>query len=193
MDKRTAVRLSQIRGTRILGPSVAQSNRTRLGSTTDSPSEGLFCIVRYHGDGSWKPFIYRFDEFPRFADSPGCENRPFVQSDLWEQFILSILAVNWSDALELEERQLEDALLRHCNAFPHGRVARVSGETKYNIFHGDDLMPFMGISQEAVEGLFSVRGTAHWVHDECEDCQTEDRDAVRKILRLPEWENWRAV
>jgi hypothetical protein len=196
MDKRTFVRLSQTKGSRILRPSVAQSARMHLiraGVPDGAPSEGIFCIVRYHGNPGWKPFIYRFDELPGSDEVRGCEARLFAQCDLWEQFIHLILAANWCDVLGLNEPQLEEALLIHFNAFPHGRVTQVPGEAKFRILHGNDLTPFMGVSREAVEQLFSVKGNAHWVHDECEDCQADHRDAVRKILRLPEWETWRAV
>lgn len=159
---------------RSLPPAVSTSARR----ARKRPSEGIYYAVRF--SEGWSIFICRFDEFGGETD----------HTALWEDYVCQPLALNWEQSFG-DDGVLEEALHLHAYGFPRGRIARVPGGSTFNILHGGDLEKFMGISPETIERLFSVTGRAHWVRDEHEQCQEDDRDAVRRILRLKE--NWRAV
>ena len=186
MNKETAVRVLESKGARTLGPSVAQSARELIDKLmrpvdeSATPSEGIYYVLRYP-DG-WQPFALRFDEFPEMD-----------HSDMWADFVAPVLAQGWSRALKLPPTRLENRLKLHAYGFPRGRVARAPGKMIFNILYGGDVTPAMGVSNATIERLFSVTGVSKWVRDEHEQCQLDDRDAVRDALRIGPKESWKAV
>jgi len=74
-------------------------------------------------------------------------------------------------------------------AFPRGRVTKVG--TKYVIYHGNDLQPWMKVTKRQIEKVFGVTGRCRWEFDDHERCQTPDKEEMRRLLRLKE--DWPSV
>ncbi len=156
----------------VLRPLVAQSARELLENLVEAanPSEGIYYCLR-NPDG-WAPFPYRFDEYPRID-----------HATFWAEYIVPVLAMRWSRALNVPAKRLESGLELAAHGFPRGRVMRnVAG--RYVVLHGDG-MP-RSIRRKTIDRLFSLPRDTKWEPDSEERCQVEQRDVIRGLLRLKE-------
>ena len=144
-------------------------------------SEGIFYLVRLPSD--WRAQAVRAGEFPV---------EDFGHADYWEQTLAALLARDWQPALAGEFRTVaacREELLPLVYAFPRGRVVRQG--SKFAVYHGNNLEPFMQCDRKAIETCFGIQGRATWVFDEHEQCVAHDRDRMREVLGLKE--TWPAV
>lgn len=135
-------------------------------------TEGIFYVV---------PFPIEWCVMPHcFA-----EQTDFGHTDLWEESVVQFLVKDWH--LEVYETfpthdQLRAELLPLVYAFPRGRVVRQG--SKFIVYHGNNLQPFMKRSRRDIESCFKIEGRATWVFDEHEQCVAHDRDRMREVLGL---------
>jgi len=139
-------------------------------------SEGIFYVVRF--PTGWKLVPHCFDQ--------GAETNHY---DLWESSLAGMVATKWSKTLgttvPLLTREFE--LLTY--GFPRGRITK-SGR-RFRVFHGDDILPAMKVSRDAVEEAFGIAGRCFWQFDEHEQCIAHDKEEIRRILGIDE--DWNAV
>ncbi len=137
-------------------------------------TEGIFYVV---------PFPIEWCVMPeRFA-----QQTDFGHTDLWEQTVVKFLVKDWH--LEVYETfptrdQLRAELLPLVYAFPRGRVVRQG--SKFIVYHGNNVEPFMQASRRDIETCFDIQGRAKWEFDEHEQCVAHDRDRMREVLGLKE-------
>ncbi len=172
------------RDPKLLRPSIAQSARAHIDRVLQkrlyedlTPSDGIFYVIRY--PKGWTLFAYRYDEYPDTID----------HSELWTEYCAPILAHNWAAPLKRPVRALEKAIAQHTYGFPRGRVSR-NHRSKFTVHFGNDFLK-LGISKNTVERAFTLNGVCKWERDEHEQCQKDDREALRSLFKLKE--TWPAV
>lgn len=137
------------------------------------PSEGAFYVVRY--PTGWRLFGIREDDFGGSVD----------HSEIWDM-VSADLADKYSKKLKISAGELLNRLQNHPYGFPRGRVTIFERQQKI-LWGGEKQVSSVA---PAIQRLFSVR-RADWETDEHEQCQKEDKDAVRRILKIRE--NWPAA
>lgn len=137
------------------------------------PSEGAYYVVRY--PLGWDIYAVRASEWGVMD-----------HSDLWAELVVPHVAGAWSKPLKTPAKALEKALRLHVYGFPRGRVSGAGG--RYKVLYGGDAKI---LSKPRLERAFQITGKAVWERDVHEQCQVDDRDAIRHILRLKE--TWPAV
>ena len=159
---------------RTISPLVVQTARSLIDRLDESalPTDGIYYVVRY--PDKWDVFAYRFDNFPEIDHTA-----------LWCDHVAPVLARCWGRALRLSPAKLEKSLTLHAYGFPRGRVTKMG--MQFRVLYGGDA-PF--IPNSRVEHAFDLAG-AKWERDEHEQCQAEDKEAVRSLLRIKE--DWKAV
>ena len=63
--------------------------------------------------------------------------------------------------------------------------------TRFKVYHGNDLKPFMKTSRRDIETEFGIVGQATWEFDDHERCQQLDKEEFRRMLGIKE--DWDAV
>jgi hypothetical protein len=174
MTRKISEGLARRKGLDVLMPLVWSSSRANQLIESVTPTEGVYYVIR-RPEG-WELFSYRFDEFPETD-----------HSEAWETFVAPVLAHVWQDKIRKPARYIENALILASYAFPRGRVSQTT-PGKFVVLHGEDQDK---VSPKRIEQAFSISGRAKWEFDIHEQCQKEDRDAVRQLLGIKE--NWRAV
>jgi hypothetical protein len=124
----------------------------------------------------WEPVVLRFEDGQE-AGHP----------DFWLQRVMPRIAQAWSKVLHRAPKDLESELRLSEYGFPRGRVVRQG--TRFRVFHGHDMEPFMGIKRSAIEASFGITGLARWLGDDHERCLREDKESIRQVLELRE--NWK--
>lgn len=140
-----------------------------------SPTTGIYYILRY--PNGWRLFSFRYDQHPGELGHP----------DVWERFVVKSLAEPWSRRLRVNPRWLAEELRLCCYGFPRGRVVGV-GHRRLVVLWGADHLRF--VTKAAVARAFSCPGL-RWEIDEHEHCQCDDKEAVRRVLRIEE--DWPSV
>ena len=141
-----------------------------------SPSEGIFYVVRY--PAGWKLLATRFQQ-----------DEDTNHYDWWEASVASTVAAKWAKRLRVTPKELEQELALLAYAFPRGRISKVG--RRFLVLQSGDITPPMNIFNAAIEAAFSIAGRCSWQFDEHEQCIAADRDEIRRILRISE--NWNAV
>ena len=161
---------------KVLAPLVEETAKEIANRLTEPalPTDGIYYVVRY--PDKWDIFAYRFDNFPETDHSA-----------LWTDYLAPILSRIWSKALKLSPQILEQELSLHTYGFPRGRVTNMSG--RFKVLHGGDTTALVPASR--IERAFDLSGMAKWERDGHEQCQGEDKEAIRSLLKIKE--NWPAV
>lgn len=170
-------RLLERYGSRVLRPIVYQSTREHLAriAETESPSDGIYyCILS--PNGTWNLSSYRFDEMPEKD-----------HDKYWEDFVAPLVAYQWAARLKRDPEQLAQALQSNYFGFPRGRIGKDGG--RFFVRHGNDTP--VGITKEQIRRAFTLPTSAEWEFDTHERCQPEDRDIIRRLLRLKQ--TWSAT
>jgi len=142
------------------------------------PTEGIYYVVRF--PNGWRLMACRFDEEGELG-----------HPSFWRYWgVAALVAKEWQAKLRTASPRLtEDDLELLVYAFPRGRVTKLG--TKYVIYHGNDLQPWMKITKRQIEKTFGVTGRCCWQFDEHEQCLTPDKEEMRRLLRLTE--DWPSV
>lgn len=174
-----SLRENNPRGAAILAANTARElidavvMRQKVRQENLEPSGGAYYFVRY--PLGWDIYAVRDAEWGHM-DHP----------DLWAELVVPQLAGAWSKALKMPAKGLEKALRLHSYGFPRGRVT--GHGHRWLVLHGGDAKT---ISKPRLERAFQITGMATWERDMHEQCQKDDRDALRRILKLKD--NWPAV
>jgi len=143
-----------------------------------TPTEGIFYVICL--PSGWRLMAYRFDE-------EGEESH----SSYWRHGgVAALLAKEWRPKTRIGAHNLTEGDLELLlYAFPRGRVTRVGA--KYVVYHGKDIQPFMRITKQQIEKAFGITRRCRWTFDDHEQCQTSDKEEMRRLLGLKE--DWSAV
>jgi hypothetical protein len=136
----------------------------------DDNLNGIYYIIP-HPRGHWR--IYSF-----FERDYG-ENAGHMQ--LWEREVSMHLANIWDRKYHTWSRlaNIRDAY----SGFPRGRIVKV--EDELHIYHGDDIVPEMEITQQDIEKEFHILEKAQWIIDEHERCVISDMELMRDVFKIP--------
>lgn len=161
-------------GLRKAAPVILNEGRNRLQNLkkaigeAEASADGIYYCYPIP-DGTWQLLPYRFDEFDE-CDHPA----------MWEEMVAPLLAHKFATKSKGSIQALEKALKEYPYGLPRGRVTKEG--LKCKIFHGDNHAKL--VSRSLVERAFSCQGKAVWEKDDHERAVTEEKQAVRRILRL---------
>jgi hypothetical protein len=142
------------------------------------PTEGIYYVVRF--PNGWHVMPCRFDEEGEMS-----------HSSYWRHWgLAAVIANEWKTVKFTNLKAMtEDDLESLMYALPRGRVTKVG--SKFIIYHGNDLQPWMKVTKRQIEQAFGVTGSCRWVMDDHEHCQLADKEELRRLLNLKE--DWPAV
>lgn len=143
-----------------------------------APSSGIYFVIQ-HPAGGWTVRSFR-------ADREG----ELDHVDAWERHVAAEVAADWAEhrrSRGATDGTLERRLADFYDGFPRGRVVVGGGadgaSTQAVVYHGRNLVPAMGLSQQQVERGFGL-SEASWVFDEHEQCTRASADGLCAALGI---------
>ena len=140
------------------------------------PCEGIYYVIRC--PTGWEAVFYHFDV-----------NGDYNHYDWWEESLSAQVAAKWVKALRKSAETIRQDIRLLTYAFPRGRISKVG--RRFLSLHGADLTKPMNVSKKIIEDAFGLSERVSWQIDEHEQCQSDDKEQMRRILRIPE--DWNAV
>lgn len=139
-----------------------------------APGEGIYYVVRF--PAGWKAVFYRFED-----------DSDYNHYEWWEQSISAMIAAKWAKALGKSREAIRRDIELLTYAFPRGRISKVG--KRFLVLHGADLTPSMRMSKKLIEDAFGISGRCSWRFDEHEQCQVDDKEAIRQYFGIHEYWN----
>lgn len=148
---------------------------------------GIYFIVPF--PEGWEVCAFPFKIYP---DAGG-------HALMWDMIVSRHLAMRWARVLFTHEqldktpiliKRLAVSLSTLYDAVPRGRAELpLEGSEKINIYHGDDLKPWMQASKNQIENALRLNGGAKWVRDDHERCNSDSAARFCQLLKMKfSWE-----